>query len=167
MMVTVRVCPECGERAVAAAPRSTAPAGQTVAAWSHIDGQPLCPVIGPSGYQPAAPVVPTEIGPTLAGCWLKGSAVRTDDELSAAIIALAVDLGMATTDDDRAILDAWATITPAPGSGSRRAAEDLSEALWALACDAVDHLGSLTVDGVSFELDDGLTLILAEDHDAA
>ena len=33
--------------------------GQTLPQWSHTDGQPLCPVVGPHGYEPAQPVTPT------------------------------------------------------------------------------------------------------------
>lgn len=163
-MITVRVCPECGEKAVARAPRTPMPAGQPVVSWSHHNGQPLCPVVGLSGYQPADPVVPAEIGPALAGCWIEGHTVRTDDELSAAVIELAVDLGMETTEDDRAVLDAWATVRPGAGD-TRHGDDDLSGELWDYACDALDYLNGRTVDGSHFEINDGLILLDAADDD--
>ncbi|MBL7491178.1 hypothetical protein I6A60_38635 [Frankia sp. AgB1.9] len=53
---TPMVCPECGEPAVPHRPAVPAVAGRDDGTWSHRDGQPLCPVIGPHGYQPADPV---------------------------------------------------------------------------------------------------------------
>lgn len=53
------VCPECGEPARPVRPATLVPYaahGLPVPAWSHTDGEPLCPVIGPAGYQPATPV---------------------------------------------------------------------------------------------------------------
>jgi hypothetical protein len=53
------VCPECGEDAVEQPPAALVPYeahGQAVPAYSHPDGEPLCPVMGPRGYQPADPV---------------------------------------------------------------------------------------------------------------
>jgi hypothetical protein len=52
-------CPECGEVAVERPPvsmglaslRSTKPH-----TFSHFDGEPLCPVVGADGYEPAQPV---------------------------------------------------------------------------------------------------------------
>ena len=51
-------CPECGEDAVSQPPADLVPwdaHGIPVPEWSHEDGSSLCPVIGPSGYQPAQP----------------------------------------------------------------------------------------------------------------
>lgn len=51
-------CPECGESIVK---RPCAASGWTLAvdpkrlAWSHADRTPLCPVMTPTGYQPALP----------------------------------------------------------------------------------------------------------------
>ena len=53
-----RVCPECGEPAYPVPPRVLVPwaaHGLPVPGWSHADGEPLCPVLGPDGYQPATP----------------------------------------------------------------------------------------------------------------
>ena len=50
------VCPECGEPVLPRAPSSWQPALGPAPAHSHLDGQPLCPVVGPHGYQPAYPV---------------------------------------------------------------------------------------------------------------
>ena len=52
------VCPECGEPAQARPPTSWTPAWGPAPAHSHTDGEPLCPVVGPTGYQPATPVHP-------------------------------------------------------------------------------------------------------------
>ena len=57
-------CPECGEEAVHRPPNDLAPwlrecisAGRLPAPeWSHLDGEPLCPVMGDHGYEPAQPV---------------------------------------------------------------------------------------------------------------
>jgi hypothetical protein len=53
-----RVCPECGEPVRRVPPRSLVPwaaHGLPVPQWSHTDGEPLCPVLGPDGYRPADP----------------------------------------------------------------------------------------------------------------
>ena len=53
-------CPECGEDARRQRPASLVnwrAHGIAAPRWSHLDGSPLCPVIGPSGgYEPARPV---------------------------------------------------------------------------------------------------------------
>lgn len=52
------VCPECGDDAVEEPPQTVAPYsahGLDVPRYAHPDGEPLCPVLGPSGYQPAQP----------------------------------------------------------------------------------------------------------------
>ncbi len=46
------VCSQCGEPAKEAEPSSWAPAWSTTPQWSHQDGEPLCPVVGPDGYEP-------------------------------------------------------------------------------------------------------------------
>ncbi|MDN5855822.1 MAG: hypothetical protein L0K86_23875, partial [Actinomycetia bacterium] len=51
-------CPECGEDAVEQPPESLLPEdvpGVPVPRYAHPDGEPLCPVSGPSGYEPAQP----------------------------------------------------------------------------------------------------------------
>jgi hypothetical protein len=53
------VCPECGEAARRVRPTTLVPYtahGLPVPDWSHADGEPLCPVIGATGYQPTTPV---------------------------------------------------------------------------------------------------------------
>jgi hypothetical protein len=50
------VCPECDEPVVPRVPNTPVVAGRARQPWSHRDGEPLCPVIGSDGYQPAAPV---------------------------------------------------------------------------------------------------------------
>lgn len=53
------VCPECGEDAIDRPPTTLVPYashGMDRPDYSHPDGEPLCPVIGPHGYQPAEPV---------------------------------------------------------------------------------------------------------------
>ncbi len=62
-------CPECGENAVHQPPADLVPwqaHGIAVPEWSHGDGTSLCPVIGPSGYQPAQPQ-PAPPEPDIAG----------------------------------------------------------------------------------------------------
>ncbi|MGW4640780.1 hypothetical protein ACWEN6_19760 [Sphaerisporangium sp. NPDC004334] len=49
------ICPECEEPAEHAAPTSWTPAWGRAPSWSHLDGEPLCPVVGANGYQPATP----------------------------------------------------------------------------------------------------------------
>lgn len=46
------ICPECGEAA-----KSLAPTPGSAVQFRHFDGEPLCPVIGPDGYEPATPAV--------------------------------------------------------------------------------------------------------------
>src|SRR5690349_21049392 len=50
------LCPECGDPAVRRPPRVWTPAWGPRPTYSHSDGQPLCPVVVPDGYQPAEPV---------------------------------------------------------------------------------------------------------------
>ena len=56
---TTYLCSECGETAVNRPPtRDLTPYsahGMPRPSWSHEDGTPLCPVMGPDGYQPANP----------------------------------------------------------------------------------------------------------------
>ncbi len=49
------VCPECGEPAEENAPGRWTPANGPAPTWSHLDGEPLCPVVGQNGYEPAHP----------------------------------------------------------------------------------------------------------------
>ncbi|RZU48804.1 hypothetical protein EV385_0528 [Krasilnikovia cinnamomea] len=46
-------CPECGEPARRCPPRQWVTAAGPRSRWSHPDGEPLCPVVGPAGYRPA------------------------------------------------------------------------------------------------------------------
>lgn len=55
-MSSAMVCPECGEAAEYRAPSRWTPAWGETPRWSHADGEPLCPVVGADGYQPAQPV---------------------------------------------------------------------------------------------------------------
>lgn len=48
-------CPECGEPALARPPTSWNACWGPRPSYSHHDGQPLCPVMGSDGYQPAHP----------------------------------------------------------------------------------------------------------------
>jgi hypothetical protein len=50
------VCPECGEPVRQRLSTALAPAGSRPAAWSHADGEPLCPVVTKDGYASASPV---------------------------------------------------------------------------------------------------------------
>ncbi len=49
------VCSECGEPAVEVEPSTWIPAWGERPSWSHEDGEPLCPEVGPNGYQPCQP----------------------------------------------------------------------------------------------------------------
>jgi hypothetical protein len=53
---TAMVCPECGEPVRQRPPTALAPTGTPPTAWSHADGEPLCPVMTDDGYAPARPV---------------------------------------------------------------------------------------------------------------
>jgi hypothetical protein len=55
MSSTGYVCPECGEPARNRSPRSWTPSWGPRPRWSHLDGEPLCRVMGRSGYEPAKP----------------------------------------------------------------------------------------------------------------
>lgn len=53
------VCPECGEPVEARTPDSMMPwqaHGMTAPEYAHPGGEPLCPVVGENGYEPAQPV---------------------------------------------------------------------------------------------------------------
>jgi hypothetical protein len=52
------LCPECGQPAVPSPPTSWTPAWGPRPSYSHVDGEPLCPVVGPHGSQPADPGQP-------------------------------------------------------------------------------------------------------------
>lgn len=52
-------CPECEEEVLTGPPTALVPYeahGLEEPGYSHLDGEPLCPVMGPRGYQPADPV---------------------------------------------------------------------------------------------------------------
>jgi hypothetical protein len=51
-------CPECGEDAVEQAPAALVPYDahdRAIPRYAHPDGEPLCPVMGARGYEPAQP----------------------------------------------------------------------------------------------------------------
>ncbi len=48
-------CPECGEPITHTPPSAWQDFWGPRPDWSHLDGEPLCPVIGEHGYQPARP----------------------------------------------------------------------------------------------------------------
>lgn len=50
-------CPECGEHAATRPPTSWTPVWGPRPAFSHLDGEPLCPVLTADGYRPARPVL--------------------------------------------------------------------------------------------------------------
>lgn len=50
----MNVCPGCDEEVQNIPPKSLVPG--LLESWSHLDGEPLCPAIGPNGYKPAQPV---------------------------------------------------------------------------------------------------------------
>ena len=52
---TGAVCPVCGEPVRPVPPTTPRPAEEPMAVWSHLDGEPLCPVMGLNGYRPAHP----------------------------------------------------------------------------------------------------------------
>jgi hypothetical protein len=55
------VCPECGEPARVVPPNEWPLAGWAPRPrFSHHDGTPLCPVVGPDGYTPAEPTGPAD-----------------------------------------------------------------------------------------------------------
>jgi len=49
-------CPECGERAITRPPVRWTAANGPRPEHSHVDGEPLCPVMTAQGYRPARPV---------------------------------------------------------------------------------------------------------------
>lgn len=51
------ICPECREPARRRSPTRWTPAIGPTPAWSHHDGEPLCPRRDARGYQPAPPTV--------------------------------------------------------------------------------------------------------------
>lgn len=56
-MATDLICPVCGEPATTRPPVNWTPAWGPRPNASHLDGEPLCPVVGERGYQPAQPSV--------------------------------------------------------------------------------------------------------------
>lgn len=49
-------CAECGEPAQEQPPTAIRPAGAPGQRYSHLDGEPLCPVVGADGYEPCGVV---------------------------------------------------------------------------------------------------------------
>jgi hypothetical protein len=49
------ICPECGEPAIASPPQNWPSAWGSQPNYSHTDGEPLCPVMTATGYQPTNP----------------------------------------------------------------------------------------------------------------
>ena len=48
------ICPECGEKAIAARPQDLTPSQKpNPQEHAHSDGTQLCPVMGRDGYEPA------------------------------------------------------------------------------------------------------------------
>ncbi|MGW3734742.1 hypothetical protein [Streptomyces sp. NPDC005148] len=54
-MSGIAVCSQCGEPAEESEPSAWTPAWGEPPRWSHRDGEPLCPVVGANGYEPAQP----------------------------------------------------------------------------------------------------------------
>jgi len=52
-VVARSACPVCYEPARACPPRMWVAANGPRPSWSHVDGEPLCPVVGADGYRPA------------------------------------------------------------------------------------------------------------------
>jgi len=46
------VCSQCGESAEESAPSTWNLCWGDAPQWAHTDGEPLCPEMGPNGYQP-------------------------------------------------------------------------------------------------------------------
>jgi hypothetical protein len=53
VVVARAACPVCHEPAAPRPPRRWLTAHGPRPAWSHVDGEPLCPVVGAAGYRPA------------------------------------------------------------------------------------------------------------------
>ncbi|HWG99232.1 MAG TPA: hypothetical protein VNV66_07900, partial [Pilimelia sp.] len=80
------VCGQCREPAQPRPPVDWLPAWGACPGHSHLDGSPLCPVIGPHGYEPCTPepvartvsasVPAAQVAPADAGVWLTGDGVH-------------------------------------------------------------------------------------------
>jgi len=84
------VCPEYGEVALELAPTALSPEFQARPSWSHVDGEPLCPVMSAGGYVPAEPVPAAESEFDEAGC----------DTYLAEVAGLDVELPVDLVDDE-------------------------------------------------------------------
>lgn len=51
-------CAECGEQVQEEPPTSWNRTWGPVPEWSHLDGEPLCPIVGDGGYEPAQVIFP-------------------------------------------------------------------------------------------------------------
>lgn len=58
-MTASYVCSECGEPVRNVPPTALTPPSMPPQEWSHLDGEPLCPVMGECGYEPGRPVPAT------------------------------------------------------------------------------------------------------------
>lgn len=56
-MPATMICPECHEPVQNIPPPTWTPAWGQAPEFSHLDGEPLCPVITTDGYRPALPEV--------------------------------------------------------------------------------------------------------------
>ena len=65
------VCPVCAEPVRACPPRRWPAVLGPRPRHAHLDGEPLCPVIGSRGYQPGRPVPAP-----LAQCWRAATRLR-------------------------------------------------------------------------------------------
>jgi hypothetical protein len=72
-LVRVLVCPECGEFVTKQMPYRWLPAWGPIPYWSHVDGEPLCPVITDAGYAPAPEPITWAAYDALYGCTCLGA----------------------------------------------------------------------------------------------
>lgn len=93
MTPAAMVCPECGEAVRQRRPATLVPGLR--AEWSHLDGEPLCPVMGPDGYEPAQPVEAWS-GPRIGDVvWIKaaGVVVELSERNGVPGASVALDIG--------------------------------------------------------------------------
>jgi len=74
-VVVSMACPVCHEPAHARPPRRWIVPNGPRPSWSHVDGEPLCPVVGTDGYRPARRgAVVTALRPARVGRRVRRSA---------------------------------------------------------------------------------------------